>query len=229
MVATGTPTFLVKQIRKDLQYSFDSIKIGEATLGNFDVQNILAAPLLFQTGYLTIKGHQEEFGLYELGYPNKEVESSLLDNLLSAYRDVFPGDSVEVISGLVLSLRSNYTEGMITHLNALIASISYDHWKAESESIFHIIVHLAFKKAGINIQSEVHSAKGRCDVMIFTDQYIYALELKLNGSAQAALDQIFEKQYLAPFVADQRKKTAVGVNFSSEKWAVENYLVQEVL
>jgi len=116
---------------------------------------------------------------------------------------------------------------MILQLNSLISTIPFDHWKAESESIFHIIVHLAFKKAGIDVQSEVHSSKGRCDVLIKTDQFIYVLELKLNKTAQSALDQIFESGYLNPYHSDSRKKIAIGINFSSDARAVEGYLVKE--
>lgn len=114
---------------------------------------------------------------------------------------------------------------MIEGLNALISTIPYDHWKAESESIFHIILHLSFKRLGLDIQSEVHSAKGRCDILVFTDKYIYALELKLNGTAEAALAQIIEKGYLDPYQADQRTKIAIGVNFSSATRAVDGFFV----
>lgn len=117
---------------------------------------------------------------------------------------------------------------MIKALDVILSTIPYDHWKAESESIFHIIVHLSFKRPGLDVRSEVHSATGRCDVLVFTDQYIYAVELKLNGTAQKALDQIFEKGYLRPYQLDKRKQIAIGINFSSEKRSVEEFLIKEV-
>jgi len=115
---------------------------------------------------------------------------------------------------------------MINALNDLIASIPYDHWQADHESIFHIIMHLALKKVGVDIESEVHSAKGRCDVLVKTDTHIYAIELKLDKTAQEALDQIFEKKYLQPYQSDPRQKVAIGINFSSEKRETEAYLVK---
>lgn len=89
---TGSPTWLVKLMREKYEFKLDGVRISENSLSNFNVEHIASVPVLFQTGYLTIKTYDQEFGLYELGYPNKEVESSLLDNLLSAYRDVYPGD-----------------------------------------------------------------------------------------------------------------------------------------
>ncbi len=225
---TGTPTFLVKQIRRQGDYNFENLRVGKSTLGKFDVTNMLSVPLLFQTGYLTIKAYDAEFDVYTLGYPNREVESSLLDNLLSAYRDVYPGDSKVLTADLVTAFRSNNVNSVINQLNSMISSIPYDHWKADHESIFHIIIHLTFKVVGLNVHSEVHSAIGRSDVVVYTDHYIYVLELKLNGTAQDALAQIFDKGYLNPYLADKRKKMAIGVNFSSETRSVEGFMVKEL-
>jgi hypothetical protein len=223
---TGTPTWLVKLMRNNLEFKLENVRIGENALSNFNIEHIATVPALFQTGYLTIKAYDSNSGLYELGYPNKEVEDSLTDSLLSAYRNVSPGnDSMAVTDNLSEALRNNAIPEMIEGFNALISTIPYDHWKAESESIFHIILHLSFKRLGLDIQSEVHSAKGRCDILVFTDKYIYALELKLNGTAEAALAQIIEKRYLAPYQSDPRNKIAIGVNFSSETRAVEGFLV----
>ncbi|WP_261387547.1 PD-(D/E)XK nuclease domain-containing protein [Chitinophaga pinensis] len=116
---------------------------------------------------------------------------------------------------------------MIKALDVIVSTIPYDHWKAESESIFHIIVHLSFKRLGLDVRSEVHSSTGRCDVLVFTEQYVFAIELKLNGTAQSALDQIFEKGYLRPHQLDDRKKIAIGINFSTEERAVQEFLVKE--
>jgi len=106
---------------------------------------------------------------------------------------------------------------MIKDLNTLISTIPYDHWKAESESIFHIIFHLALTRLGVDIRSEAHSAHGRCDVIVQTPAYIYVIELKLNSSAKQALDQILQKNYLQPFQSDAREKVAIGITFSTQK------------
>ncbi|MGV8090976.1 MAG: AAA family ATPase [Mangrovibacterium sp.] len=224
---TGTPTFLVKLIRKKKEFKFEQTQLNENALGNFDIADPLLSALLFQTGYLTIKGYNAITRTYLLDYPNQEVADSLLDNLLSAYREVFPGDSSAVTGSLLLALLNHDLPGVISALNDMIVSIPYDHWRADHESIFHIIMHLTFKKIGVDIESEVHSSKGRCDVLIKTASHIYAIELKLDLSAQEALDQIFEKGYLHPYQSDARQKVAIGINFSSEKRAIEQYLVKE--
>jgi len=224
---TGTPTWLVNLMKHNREFNLENIEIGENALSNFNVENIATVPVLFQTGYLTIKNYNDT--IYELKYPNKEVEDSLNDALLSAYRNVYPGnDSMAVTNDLGKALKNNDIPRMIKALDVLLSTIPYDHWKAESESIFHIIVHLSFKRLGLDVRSEVHSATGRCDVLVFTDQYIFAVELKLNGNAQGAIDQIVEKGYLRSYELDPRKKIAVGINFSAEKRAVSEFLVKEL-
>jgi hypothetical protein len=226
--ATGSPSFLIKQIKGKGEFDFDNIYLGEISLGNFDITDTLSAPLLFQTGYLTLKNYDPELQMYELGYPNKEVKASLLDALLSAYREVFPGDSMAVTGNLKTALAAANIQKIIEGLNAIISTIPYDHWRADTESIFHIITHLTFKKIGVDVESEVHSSKGRCDVLVKTARYIYVMELKLNGSAQEALQQILQKEYLAPYQTDKRKKIAIGINFSSQERNVTGYEVKEL-
>jgi len=225
---TGTPSFLVEQIKKNKEYQFDGLRMGEIGLGNFDIERISPAPLLFQTGYLTIKHYDPRTQTYTLDYPNKEVESSLLEALLSAYREVFPGDSLALAGDLRIALESNDIKRFITLLNTLIATIPYDLWRADNESIFSIIVHLTFKLLGVYIEAEVPSSRGRSDMIIQTDTHIYSLEFKLDQSPQKALDQILNKGYLRPYQADSRTKVAIGINFSSKKREVSGYRVRKL-
>lgn len=225
---TGTPTFLVKALKKQRQFEFDRVKATLTELGSFDLENPVSEALLFQTGYLTIKNYYPKSGTCELGYPNKEVADSLKDALLSTYREVFPKYSSPITEDISEALVNKDIPRMIQGLNTLISTIPYDHWKAESESIFHIIFHLALTRLGVNVRSEAHSAHGRCDVIIQTSLFIYAIELKLNGSAQQALDQIIATKYLQPFQSDARKKYAIGINFSADKRAVDDYLERDI-
>jgi len=226
--ATGSPSFLIKQICKKEEYQFDNIYLNENSLGNFDIANISSAPLLFQTGYLTIKEYDHSTRSYRLGYPNQEVEDSLLDNLLSAYRGVFPNDSAAVTGELLKAFLVNDIPKAIDGLNAIIATIPYDHGRADTESIFHIITHLTFKKIGVDVESEVHSAKGRCDVLIKTSKYIYVIELKLDTPAFEAIQQIINKRYFQPYAADKRKKIALGISFSSKERMVTDYIAKDL-
>jgi len=87
---------------------------------------------------------------------------------------------------------------------------------------------LTFRLAGVEVHTEVHSAKGRCDVLVKTDRYIYVMELKLDGTAQEALDQIVRQHYLQPYTDDPRTKIALGISFSSADRTVADYLVREM-
>jgi Predicted AAA-ATPase/PD-(D/E)XK nuclease superfamily len=225
---TGTPTFLVSLIKNRREFNFENLAMGEISLGNFNLEHLDPVPLLFQTGYLTIKSYEPSSQTYHLDYPNKEVKSSLMDALLSAYREAPSNDSMALTGDLANFLQMNNIPKVMDLLNSVIASLQYDHRKANSESIFHIIFHLLFKKIGIDIKTEVHSSLGRCDVLIFTKQYIYGIELKLNSTAQVAIDQILHKGYLGPYQHDSRKKIALGINFSSEERKIKDYLMEMV-
>jgi hypothetical protein len=91
-----------------------------------------------------------------------------------------------------------------------------------------VIIHLAFKRIGLDIQDEVHSSRGRCDVLIQTDTHVYVMELKLDSTAENAYDQILKMGYLQPFESDKRKKVAIGINFSSKERKINDYLVKEM-
>ncbi len=226
--ATGSPSFLVNLLKKKREYNFENVRESDLSLGSFQIENPVSAPLLFQTGYLTIKSYNSESQLYTLDFPNREVKVSLLDNLLSAYREVFPGTSISVTADLGTALEQGDTTGIINELNAVIGSIPYEHWRADTESIFHIITYLTFKKIGVDVFTEVHSSKGRADIIVKTKQYIYALEFKLDTSASEALAQILEKNYLQPYMGDERKKMAIGIGFSSHDRSISDYLVKEL-
>ncbi|SEA56744.1 PD-(D/E)XK nuclease superfamily protein, partial [Arachidicoccus rhizosphaerae] len=225
--ATGTPTFLFKLLKKSKLFDVDGMRIGRSDLATFDISNADPGPLLFQTGYLTIKKTSADRKVIELGYPNEEVKESFLNGLLSTYREIYPTGSMPVISNIKEALRNGDIGGLVNQLNSLVATIPYDHWNAGTESIFTVVTFLAFKLAGIDVHTEVHSAKGRCDVLAMTDRYIYVIELKLDGTAEEALQQIKDKGYLQPYAADARKKLAVGITFSSEKREVSQYQVVE--
>jgi hypothetical protein len=163
--ATGSPSVLVNLLKKKREYNFEN----DISLGSFQIETPVSGPLLFQTGYLTIKSYNPDTQLYMLDYPNREVKVSLLDNLLSAYREVFPGTSISVTADLRAAFEQGDTHRIINELNAVIASIPYELWRADTESIFHIISLLTFKNVGIDLSAEVHSSKGRADVIVKTN------------------------------------------------------------
>ena len=223
---TGTPTFLFEQLKKRKLGDIDGIEVSANTLADFNTDNLNMASLLFQTGYLTIKRVEDR--IYELGYPNREVKESLLDGLLNTYREPVLSDSLVLVTRLRKAINTGNVEALITTLDSLIGQIPYDHWRGDTESIFNIITVLTFRLAGVEVHTEVHSAHGRCDVLVKTDDYLYVMELKLDGTAQEALDQILTAGYLQPYQNDPRKKVALGIAFSSTTRGVAEYLISEM-
>src|SRR5690606_23252209 len=148
-----------------------------------------------------------------------------LEGLLNVYREPVQPDSAAVTYDLRMALAAYDIPAMV---NALIGVIPYDHWQADRESIFTIITVLSFKLAGAEVYSEVHNSKGRCDVLVKTPDYVYVIEVKLDGTARQALEQIQHQAYLQPYLDDRRKKVAIGIAFSSETREVADYLVEEV-
>ena len=223
---TGTPTFLFEQLKKRKLGDMDGVQASANALADFNTDRLDMVSLLFQTGYLTIR--QQTGQLYELGYPNREVRESLLDGLLNAYREPVTPDSLALATALRGALGAADIPALIRTLDALIGQVPYDHWRGDTESIFNVITVLTFKLAGVEVHTEVHSAKGRCDVLVKTDNYIYVIELKLDGTAQEALEQVLSQQYMQPYATDGRTKLALGISFSSESRNIAEYLVQEV-
>lgn len=225
---TGTPTFLIDQLRRLNIADMDGVRISEHALADFNTDNPEPAPLLFQTGYLTIKETKGTGQVFVLGYPNREVKESLLDGLLNAYRQSVNSDSLALAMDMQDALRGCDVPMVIRTLDTLISTIPYDHWRADTESIFHIITVLTFKLTGVEVHTEVHSAKGRCDVLVKTDDYLYVLELKLDGTAREALDQILNTGYLLPYQHNPRRKIALGIVFSSTQRCISEYLTHEL-
>jgi hypothetical protein len=131
---TGTPTFLVRALRNQREYEFDHVKASLTELGSFDLDNPVSEALLFQTGYLTIKKYNSKSGIAELGYPNKEVENSLKDALLSTYRQIFPKYSSPITENISDALIAKDIPKMIADLNTLISTIPYD---CHRDQFFH--------------------------------------------------------------------------------------------
>lgn len=225
---TGTPTFLIDQLKARKLGDMDGVRAAANTLADFNTGNLDMVSLLFQTGYLTIRQELIKDQLFVLGYPNREVRESLLDGLLNAYREPVTPDSLPLIYDLRLALTKGDVPAAIGTLNSLMGSIPYDHWRSDTESIFNIVMVLTFRLAGVEMQTEVHSARGRCDVLVKTPEWLYVIELKLDGSASGALEQILSTGYLQPYENDSRKKLAVGISFSSADRQVAAYEVREM-
>lgn len=224
---TGTPTYLVELLKRN-HYDLERMATEE-TSSDFlnsiygDEQPI---PVIFQSGYLTIKSYDKEFGLYRLGFPNKEVEEGFINFLMPFYTRFNKIEAPFEIQKFVREIRAGQLEAFFNRLKSFLADTPYE-LISEQERHYQNVLFIIFKLVGFYTEVEYHTSEGRMDLVLKTKDYIYIMEFKLNGSAEDALQQIHDKHYAQPFQSDKRKIFKIGVNFSSktrniEKWIVES-------
>lgn len=225
--ATGTPTFLINVLKSEGLYDFRLHPQNELAFDSFDLEDLKAYGLLYQTGYLTIQT-RDEFGQYVLDYPNHEVKNAMLGYLLEAY------GGVPKTSGLALSVRleqaffSNNLGQVIQILQSIFKDIPYFLYEKYPEKFFHAAIHLLFTYLGLRVHSEVTTSDGRVDCLVETDRSIYILEFKLDQTAEAALEQIRRKKYYQGFWNKGKKVVGVGVNFSSKTRNIDAWREEEM-
>ena len=222
---TGTPTFLLERLRNsDIdETTLDSMPMIPES--DFDVSpeisdNVL--PMLYQTGYLTIKDYDRNLHLYTLGYPNREVKIGFTQGLLAQYRSRMMTGSGFVAQFFVAMYRHDIDKAL-TLLQSFLAGIPYD-LENKTEKHFQTIIYLIFSLLGYYTRAEVKSAAGRADAVCWTKDRIYVFEFKLDGSAEQALRQIDDKGYLIPYKADGNC-IKVGVNISSQARTIESWKI----
>ena len=216
---SGVPTILSKSL---LQNDFDvsklnGIKVDKSELSDLSMFAMNPIPLFYQTGYLTLKSYDQRRQRYTLGYPNREVESSILNNVLSIYLPS-ANNKKGFIYDMEDALEAGDTEQFIKVMKAFLADIPNQLHKyvAKYENYYHTIFYCLTKLMGLDVQAEYGTSEGFIDMLVKTADHIYIIELKLNGTADDAMRQIEEKHYAAPFSADPRKLVMIGFGFSTE-------------
>ena len=226
---TGTPTFLVKSLQKadyDLRTLMDGVEASASTFTEYRAEENNPIPLIYQSGYLTIKGFDKEFKIYTLGFPNDEVRYGFLNFLVPFYTSVTDDKKNFYIGRFVQELRKGDIDSFMHRFEAFFADFPYE-LNDKTERHYQVIVYLIFKLMGQFTQAEVHSAKGRADAVVQTPKYVYIFEFKLNGTAEEALRQINDKGYAEPFKGDSRQVMKIGVEFSADTRNVKRWLVEE--
>ena len=225
---TGTPTYLVKLLKKH-HYDLERMaheEMDSQVLNSIDSESTNPIPLLYQSGYLTIKGYDEEFGMYRLGFPNREVEEGVVRFLLPFYANVNKVESPFEIQKFVREVRSGDYDSFFRRLQSFFADTTYEVIR-EQELHYENVLFIVFKLVGFYTQVEYHTSKGRIDLVLQTDKFIYVIEFKLDGTAEEALQQIHDKHYALPFASDRRKLFKIGVNFSAETRNIEKWIVEQ--
>jgi len=224
---TGTPSYLVmllKQSHYDLERMANEVTSSDIL--NSIYEDLNPIPLIYQSGYLTIKGDDEEFGVYRLGFPNREVEEGFIKYLMPFYTSVDKVESTFEIQKFVNEIRKGQPDAFLRRLQSFLADTPYELAR-QLELHYQNVLFIVFKLVGFYAQVEYHTSVGRIDLVLKTQDYIYIMEFKLEGTAQDALKQINEKQYALPFATDPRKRFKIGVNFSNRLRNIEEWIIEE--
>lgn len=224
---SGTPSFLLTMLQNynyHLQDFSDAEIVAQSLSGKENIANEPTA-LFYQTGYLTIKGFDKEFGNYRLGFPNREVEKSFMNYLLPQYMKVDENKSAFFVERFVNDLRTGAIDSFMERMKVMFAGTPYDLIK-NLENHYQNVVFIVSKLLGYIVEAEYKTSNGRIDMMVRTKDYLYLFEFKFNRSAEDALNQINEKEYLLPFSLNDQTLIKIGVNFSSETNNIEEYLVE---
>ena len=224
---TGTPTFLVEILQEteyDLRTLLNGIEAPASMFSEYRVDSNNPIPLIYQSGYLTIKDYDERFRNYLLKFPNDEVRYGFIDFLVPFYTGVKNNDQGFYVGKFVNELENGDYNAFLTRLQAFFADFSYE-LNEQTERHYQVVFYIVFKLMGQFTDAEVRSACGRADAVVKTPKYIYVFEFKLHDTAEAALKQIDEKGYLIPYQADGRQVVKIGVEFSAEKRNISRWLV----
>ena len=228
--SSGTPTYLINMLRK-----FDVIptQLGKmyAKASAFDAptENMKTiTPLLYQSGYITIKGYDKLSQLYTLDLPNKEIKVGLFESLLPNYLDGMYAEQGDVtIARMSVLIRQNDMNGALKLLQTFLGTVPYcnvtnyeGHYQQELFIIFTLLTHFV-------VDVEVHTPKGRVDIVMLTTDHLYIIELKLNQDAETAMKQIDLKDYAERFALCGKPIMKVGINFDAKKGNIDDWVIKE--
>lgn len=231
---TGTPTYLLRQLER-FNTDITSLDDIEAQASAFDRPTEAmtdALPLLYQSGYLTIKGYDARWDTYHLALPNKEVRVGLMENLLPIYTKLGDYENQGFIRQFCQALDAEDMNAAMVALRAYMAGIPYtDGMKdilnvaAKAEGFYEYLFYVLFSCMNVHVRTQVRTNTGRIDMVMYLRKSICVFELKINSSAQDALRQIDEKGYLLPYTADGRKLLKCGISFNTSTRNIEDWVV----
>jgi hypothetical protein len=226
--ATGTPTFLVKLLRKRFEYKLEETEVGNTILESFNLEkfdDLDVDSLLLQTGYLTIK-EITPYGQFVLNYPNKEVKQAFGQFLLSEYTQT--PLTVPYGPNILRALDQNNIEKVIQIINDLIQAVPDQNYIKEEEKFFHAIIHLIFTMIGTDVRSELHTPIGRIDSVVIMPERIFLFEFKINETPQFAIQTIKDRHYPESLRHLNKPITGIGVVFSPKTKGVEDWAIEEL-
>jgi hypothetical protein len=238
---SGTSATLVRAIKQyvgDFQQELDKIEnknwMNRSQFTRSLEDHAQLIPLLYQSGYLTIKEYNKKENQYILDYPNAEVRVGLLKNLLPLFSSADSDDTVNAASRASTALREGDIDRSMNNLRSLLKSIPYGKTEPKilqdmeaTEEHYQKFFFLYFRMMCDLVHAEVRNSTGATDVTITTPNYVYVVELKINSTPEMALKQIDEKGYAVPYMEGRRAVYKIGVNFSTEARTISEWKVIE--
>lgn len=231
---TGTPTILMQRIKQsnfDIKRLKCDVEYSKNELEHYKDDELITdlVPLLYYTGYLTIKEYHEDEDLYILGFPNYEVEISFFNSLTREFYGPSESYNGFKYSKFLSDFRSGDIESVIERLKCLFCTLPYANDKSAKllERDFQNVIYLVFTILGEYIISEAHFSKGRADSILINKDYVYIFEFKIDQDAQTAINQINVQNYAGRFKMDNRKIFKIGVSFSSEEKNIVDWMAEE--
>ena len=232
---SGTPTYLIRQMQHfgtDIM-SLDRMEVFSSEFDQPTEAMQSALPLLYQSGYLTIKGYNRETETYTLSIPNQEVRIGYVEGLLPVYTGLEAG---RVKAGFAMkfwqALKQHDIDLAMREMQSYMASIPYiEGFKqklkdvATTEGFYEYTMYLIFSTLNFYVRTQVKCAGGRTDMVVWMPDTIYVFELKVNGTAKEALEQIDSKSYAIPYQTDERPVVKVGVKFNAENRVPEDWVI----
>ena len=233
---SGTPTFLFEAMKRFNTNILELEKL-QVSSSQFDVPTeamTSALPLLYQAGYLTIKGYDFYSRNYTLDFPNAEVKVGFMDNFLSSMMGIYNANTQGFAGNFYASLIHHDIEGALKLMQAFFASIPYLDFGAKElddiakyEAYYEVLTYVVFSIFNYRTFTQVKVARGRTDVVVFMPDAVYVMELKMRGTAQEALDQINSKDYAIPYQAEGKPVVKIGIAFSQEAKTVSDWIIEQ--
>ena len=226
---SGTPTYLIKMLEK---FGVEPSEVGgkTAAVEDFDAPTetmFSITPLLYQSGYITIKGYDSELGLYTLDIPNKEVRVGLMRSLLPYYVSTPTEKTNTMVAYLSRDIRNDDMDSALRRLQTFLSTIPYcdnTRYEGHYQQMFYII----FSLLGSFVDVEVRTPRGRVDVVLRTKTTLYVMELKLDKTAGEAMEQINLKNYSERFALCGLPVVKVAINFDSERCTIGEWKLQTI-
>ena len=234
---SGTPTFLIRQMqhfRTDIT-SLDRMEVSSSAFDQPTEAMTTALPLLYQSGYLTIKDYDPESLMFTLAIPNQEVRIGYTEGLLPTYIGI---EASDVQTGFALkfwrALKKTDVDLALREMQAYMAAIPYvEGFKkkleeaAKAEGFYEYTMYLIFSMLNVYAKTQVKCSGGRADMVVWMPDATYVFEMKVNGTAQEALQQIDSHGYAIPYEADGRRVMKVGVKFDADTRTPEEWVIAE--